>query len=123
MQYLFLIYGDETAQYTPEQERQTGEAHGAYWQMLHDHGVVRGGERLHASGTATLLRRPADGGDDRLVTDGPFTETKEQLGGFYLLECSDLDKALEYARQLPVGPGGAVEVRPVNPFMSVDEQG
>jgi hypothetical protein len=122
MEYVFLIYGDETAEYTPEQERQLGEAHGAYWQMLHDHGVVRGGSRLHASGTATLIRRPA-GDEERLVTDGPFTETKEQLGGFYQVECADLDKALEYARQLPLGPGGAVEVRPVNPTMSVDEQG
>ncbi|MEP6697936.1 MAG: YciI family protein [Pseudonocardiales bacterium] len=122
MQYMFLIYGDETAQSTPEQEQQMGAAHGAYWQMLHDHGVVRGGERLHASGTATVLRRPAEA-DERLVTDGPFTETKEQLGGYYVVECADLDKALEYARQLPLATGGAVEVRPVNPSMSVDEPG
>ncbi|MDP9240972.1 MAG: YciI family protein [Actinomycetota bacterium] len=120
MQYAFLIYGDETAPFSPEQEQQMWEAHGAYNQMLIDHGVIRGGAPLHPSSTSTLVRRPAGEGDERLVTDGPFTETKEQLGGFYLVECADLDKALEYARQLPLGPGSAVEVRPVVPMPGAD---
>ncbi len=72
------------------------------------------------------LKPTADGFRVRLskkqlkLTDGPFTETKEQLGGFYLVECADLDKALEYARQLPLGPGSAVEVRPVVPMPGAD---
>lgn len=122
MEYAFLIYGDESAPFTPEQEQQMWAAHGAYSQMLTEHGVLRGGSALHPSATSTLLRRPAEGGgSDRLVTDGPFTETKEQLGGFYLVDCADLDKALEYARQLPLGPGSAVEVRPVVPTPSPDQ--
>jgi len=121
MEYIFLIHGDETAPFTPEQEQQMWAAHGAYAQMLAEHGVLRAGNALHPSSTATLVRRP-DGaeGDERLVTDGPFAETKEQLGGFYLVDCADLDKALEYARQMPLGPGSAVEVRPVIPTPSPD---
>ncbi len=120
MEYVFLIYGDETAPFTQEQEQKMWGAHMAYSQMLADHGVMRGGSALHPSGTATLVRRPTEGAEERVVTDGPFTETKEQLGGFYLVDCADLDKALEYARQLPLGPGSAVEVRPVVPTQSPD---
>lgn len=114
MEYVFLIYSDETAPSSPELERHMWAAHGIYGQMLVEHGVVRGGAALHPGATATVLHRPADGDESqRLVTDGPFTETKEQLGGFYLVDCADLDKALEYARQMPLRPGAAVEVRPL----------
>jgi len=114
MEYVLLIYSDETAPSSPELDQEMWAAHGAYGQMLEEHGVVRGGAALHPGATATVLHRPAAGGaTERLVTDGPFTETKEQLGGFYLLDCADLDKALEYARQMPLRPGSAVEVRPL----------
>ncbi|MGB9378145.1 MAG: YciI family protein [Mycobacteriales bacterium] len=111
MEYAFLIYMDEKAEGTPTQVGQMSAAHAAYSQMLVDHGVLRGGSRLNTTDTATLVRLGSDG-SERLVTDGPYAETKEQLGGFYLVDCSDLDKALEYARQLPLGPGASVEVRP-----------
>ncbi len=114
MEYALLIYVDENAPTTPEQDRQTSQAYIAYTQMLLEHGVMRGGSALQSSSTATVVRQPA-GGAERLVTDGPFAETKEQLGGFYIIDCPDLDKALEYARQLPIYAGQAVEVRPVRP--------
>ncbi len=74
---------------------------------------VVGGERLAPSETATTVRAP--GGGAVLLTDGPFAETKEVFGGFYLLEAADLDEALELAERIPaVRMGGAVEVRPVD---------
>lgn len=114
MEYVFLIYSDETAPSSPELEQEMWAAHDVYGRMLEEHGVVRGGAALHPGATATVLHRAAQGDpSERLVTDGPFTETKEQLGGFYLVECADLDKALEYARQMPLRPGSGVEVRPL----------
>lgn len=72
-------------------------------------GVLIAGEPLEESSTATTIKV---GDGDRVTTDGPFTESKEQLGGFYLLECSDLDDALEWASKIPL-PAGSIEVRPV----------
>lgn len=57
-----------------------------------------------------------DGAGGHIVTDGPFAETKEQLGGYYLVECEDLDQAIEASARMPVGPAGAVEIRPVQVF-------
>jgi hypothetical protein len=70
--------------------------------------VLRGGEALQATGTATSIR-------DGVVTDGPFAETKEALGGYYVIEADDLDQALAIARDVPA-PFGGVEVRPVMTF-------
>jgi hypothetical protein len=75
-----------------------------------DAGAFLGGEGLQPTATATTVQIEASG--DHIVSDGPFAETKEQLGGFYLLDCSDLDEALAWARKIPM-PGGKVEVRPV----------
>lgn len=72
-------------------------------------GVLIAGEPLEESSTATTIKV---GDGDRVTTDGPFAESKEQLGGFYLLECSDLDEALEWASKIPL-PAGSIEVRPV----------
>lgn len=72
-------------------------------------GVLIAGEPLEESSTATTIKV---GDGDRVTTDGPFAESKEQLGGFYLLECSDLDDALEWASKIPL-PAGSIEVRPV----------
>ena len=82
----------------------------AYTESLRDAGAFVAGEGLQDSPTATTIRIQSDG--ERVVTDGPFAETKEQIGGFYLIECDDLDQALEWAKKIPL-PAGAIEVRPV----------
>jgi hypothetical protein len=76
--------------------------------LLRERDALRGGEELALSASATTLRKPGDG--EELVTDGPYAETTEQLGGFYLVEAPDLDAALELARALPAD---VVEVRPL----------
>lgn len=110
MKYLVLIYGDETV----ELDEQAGQKiHGEYMtysQEVFGAGAATGGEALQPSATATTVR-VRDG--ERLVTDGPFAEAREQLGGFYLLDVPDLDAALEWAAKCPGARYGAVEVRPV----------
>ena len=75
--------------------------------------TVRGGAALEGTGSATSVRR--DDGGGFVITDGPFAETKEALGGYYLVEAADLDEALALARQVPA-PSGGVEIRPVRTF-------
>ena len=107
-QYAILIYEDESAYSDagPEVWQQMKEAHDRFWQQVGERGgKVLGGEALQPTGTATSIR-----GD--VVTDGPFAETKEALGGFYLIEARDLDHALDIAKLCPA-PRGCVEVRPV----------
>jgi hypothetical protein len=114
MKYVLLIHGDEAAMGSIDNE----EARAAMYQDfekytngLVERGLMRGGEELQPTSTATTVRMK-DGAV--LTTDGPFAETKEQLGGFYLIECENLDQAIEEASQIPsVKYGGAVEVRPV----------
>ncbi len=109
-QYLVLIYEDESAW--------ASAAPNAYGQVLEDHNLfgqrnreaLRGGSALQPASTATSIRRNPSGGST--VTDGPFAETKEALGGYYLIEAADLDEALAIAKQVPARFGG-VEVRPV----------
>ena len=110
MKYLCTIYGDESqmANLTPEQGSQMMEAYGAFGQEAGD--AILAGEGLQPTSTATTVR-VRDG--ERLLTDGPFAETKEQLGGFYLLECGSLDEAIELAAKIPGAQSGSVEVRPV----------
>ena len=114
MKYLCSIYGDESqmAGATPEQVNEMLEAYGVFGQEAGD--AIVAGEGLQPTSTATTVR-VRDG--ERMLTDGPFAETKEQLGGFYLLDCNDLDEALEWARRIPL-PGGKVEVRPVMDYES-----
>jgi hypothetical protein len=110
--YLVLIYEDESAwnDATPEQWQQSMVEHGAFTEAVGAHGgTIVGGEALHPTSAATSIR----GGE---VSDGPFVETKEALGGYYVIDARDLDHALEIARLCPAGSGG-VEVRPV---MAVD---
>lgn len=111
-QYLILIYEDE-AQYasaTPEVMGEVHKAHHDFAAQMEEHGAkILGGEALQATSTATSIR----GGSE--VTDGPFVETKEALGGYYLVEAPDLDAALAVARMTPARFGG-VEVRPVMTF-------
>jgi hypothetical protein len=83
-----------------------------YWKALEEAGIVRGGAGLAPPETATTYRL-RDG--QPLVQDGPYADTKEQLGGFFIIDVPDLDAALEWAARYPAGPGGVVEVRPTLP--------
>ena len=113
MKYLCTIYGDESqlADVTPEQTNEMMEAYGAFGQEAGDR--ILGGEGLQPTSTATTVR-VRDG--ERLLTDGPFAETKEQLGGFYVIEAKDLDHAIEVAARIPGASTGSVEVRPIVEF-------
>jgi hypothetical protein len=111
MRYALLIYGEEPS--SPPAEQEAGEEmnlYAAYTKELHDRGVYEAGEALEQTRTATTVR-VRDG--KTLVTDGPFAETKEALGGFYLLNCRDLDEAIELAAKLPGARRGSVEIRPI----------
>jgi hypothetical protein len=112
MRYMLLIYGEETQQdETSDDAPEISPPWLEYTSWLLREGIHTAGERLAASSSATTVR-VRDG--NRLVTDGPFTETKEVLGGYYIIECDDLDKALEAAARCPaVAFGGSVEVRPI----------
>ncbi len=112
MQYLILIYGNEEndAKMTPEQNGELFAAYGKYTADLKEAGVYVGGEALEATTTATTIRVR----DQKTLTiDGPFAETKEALGGFYLLDCKDLDEALKWGAQCPHATIGSIEVRPI----------
>jgi hypothetical protein len=119
MKYAFTIYGDESAREAASEEDRTAmsQAYGAVTQEMNEKGVFVAGEGLYPTPTATTVRVR---GGDRDVTDGPFTETKEQLGGFYVLDVKDLDEAIEWAAKIPGAQFGAVEIRPVMVF---DEAG
>ncbi len=105
MQYIAHIYGPE-GEDTPE----LFEAYGVFTQGIIASGNYKGGEALQPSSTATCVS-VRDG--KQLLKDGPFSETKEQLGGYYLLECANLDEAIACAAKIPGALDGTVEVRPV----------
>ena len=110
-EYLILIFEDENAYATatPDVFQQVMDAHNLFaGQVGEKGGKILGGRALQPTGTATTIR-------DDVVTDGPFVETKEALGGFYLIEARDLDHALEIAKLTPARFGG-VEVRPIMVF-------
>jgi len=112
MQYLFLIYSDE-AREPKRGTKEFDEYLGAYVALTDEvkaKGIHEGSAPLQPVATATTVR-VRDG--KCLTTDGPFAETKEQLGGFYLLECRDLDEALDYAARIPTAKHGSIEVRPL----------
>ena len=112
-QYLILIYGDEEfyATATPELLGQVMDAHNRFAEQAPELGAkILGGNGLQPTSTATTIRND-------VVTDGPFLETKEALGGYYLIEATDLDQALAAAKLVPAY-GGAVEVRPVMVYNS-----
>src|SRR4051794_7342928 len=113
MKYLLALIGEESGyeERTPEQAQEAMRGWDEYTRALIDSGPHLGGEGLQPSATATTVKLSESGGDP-VVTDGPFAETKEQLGGYYLIDVEDLDAALEWAKKIPM-PGGAVEVRPV----------
>ena len=110
MRYLFLLWGDEAAELalSADERRAIVAAHGAFLRGLLNAGRSATGEPLGPSGEALVYRprRPS-------ATDGPFLETKEQLGGFYIVTCTDRDDALEVARAIPASPGLVVEIRDI----------
>jgi hypothetical protein len=113
MRYLMVIAGEEGGMddATPEEMQAVMKAWDSFTQETVDAGAFVAGEGLQPSSTATTVHTKADGSEPT-VTDGPFAESKEQVGGFYLLECDDLDDALEWAKKIPAR-GGKIEVRPV----------
>ena len=111
MKYLFALIGEEGGMEdaSPEEMKAVMDRWAAYGKEAVDKGAFIAGEGLQSSETASTVR--LEEGKEPTVTDGPFAESKEQLGGFYLLECKDLDEALEYAKKIPL-QNGWVEVRP-----------
>jgi hypothetical protein len=115
MRYLLLIYGDESqmGQGTEEEMQASMERWFAYTREMEEAGVTQGGEALQPTATATTLRA---GESEPLITDGPFAETREQLGGYYLLNVPNLDEAIKWARKCPGLDYGTLELRPVMEF-------
>lgn len=112
MQYLLMLYADESMfeKMTPEQQQQGYAAYMAYTEALKSAGALVGSNRLRPSGTATTVK-VANGKSQ--VLDGPFVDSKEQLGGYYLIEAPDLDAALKWAAKCPGAGHGTVEVRAI----------
>jgi hypothetical protein len=109
MQYLALIYGEEgrwEGLSEEEREREMQE-----YMALSQADVTRGGNELDSTSTATTVRVR---GDETLVTDGPFVELKEALGGYYVFECDSIDEACTWAAKIPAARHGAIEVRPLH---------
>lgn len=112
MQYLLLIYGNE-AQWDKFTDKERNEIYGEYMAFTKDikkSGHHRGGHELHPVSKATTVKIRDK---KKLVTDGPFAETKEQLGGYYMVEAKDLDEAVALAARIPSARWGSIEVRPI----------
>jgi hypothetical protein len=116
--YAALIYSpaETEGQGTPEQWAAVMEEYNEFGARAGAAGVVVGGEALEDSHTATTVQVRGGKGGEVITTDGPFAETKEVLGGFYLLKCADLDEAVRWAAQIPGAWHGKIEVRPVIDF-------
>jgi hypothetical protein len=110
MQYMLLIYIDEQAGPTATEREHCYLESAEFAHKLHANGNYLASSPLHPTSTATSIR-VRDG--KRLVTDGPFAETREQLGGYFLIEAKDLDEAIGIAGNIPAGRFGTVEIRPV----------
>ncbi len=115
MQYMLLIYSADSAGPAPESAEfgEMMQGYGAFSQEVREKGIMKGGDPLQSVATATTVR-VRDGATE--TTDGPFAETKEQLGGFYILDCEDLDEAIEYAAKIPSAKFGSIEIRPIMVF-------
>ena len=114
LRYMMLIYSRETPDLmSSDDERKLKDAHWAVIDETSRRGILKGAEPLAPISNATTVR--SDNGKV-MITDGPFAETKEQLAGYYILECNDLDEALEWAAKIPTGcrgGEGCIEVRPM----------
>jgi hypothetical protein len=112
MRYLLMLCTDEVAYeaLSPEEAQANFAGYMAFQEEAAARGALIGGERLRTTDTATTVE-VRDG--EVLTSDGPFAETKEQVGGYYLLDCKDLDEAIELAAKIPAASHGKVEVRPI----------
>ena len=115
MRYLLLICNDESAMLARSEAEQaeTLAAYGAFQQEMGGRGLLEGGARLRPTSDATTVRVVED---EVLTGDGPFAETKEQIGGYYLVDCKDLDEAIEIASKHPIARYGTIEIRPIWPM-------
>ena len=109
MRYALLICQDEE-ELKPEAMSERLAAFGAFQEEMAERGVLLDGQRLRPIATATTVRVR---NGDLVVADGPFAETKEQIAGFYLVDCKDLDEAIEVASKIPSASWGTIEVRPI----------
>jgi hypothetical protein len=112
MRYMLLIYTNENVRQTSEEAQQVMAGHLRAMEEATRRGFLRRAEPLAATSSATTLRVH---NGRTVITDGPFAETKEQLAGYYLLECENLDDAIDIARQIPTACGGegCIEIRPI----------
>jgi hypothetical protein len=112
MRYALLICTEENVQAAlgPDERAALMAQYEAFGQEMAARGVLQGGERLRPTTEATTVRVQ---GGEVLVSDGPFAETKEQMGGYYLVDCTDLDEAIEVASKIPAAAHGTIEVRPI----------
>lgn len=112
MEFALLIYGDEKAwnEATADERREMYAQHDRFSKMLQDRGAIRGGAELSSTSTARTIRHS---GDDLSVTDGPFAETAEQFGGYYVVEAANIDEAVALGKELPAA---VVEVRALVPM-------
>jgi hypothetical protein len=113
MEYILLLHDDETRwdRMTPDEARAGYGAYMAYTNALREAGVYLGGNPLQPTTTATVVR--VDGNGKTSVLDGPYADTKEQLGGYYLIDVADADAAIQWAARCPCASTGTVEIRPI----------
>jgi hypothetical protein len=109
--------GTATTDMSPDEMREMGEQMGSFMEEISSAGVLLHTDALGPSSSARTLRYGKEG--RAVVTDGPFAESKEQMAGYMVIECGDLDEAMDWVRRMPV-PGGAVEVRPIADRQAAD---
>jgi hypothetical protein len=117
MKYLLALFGEEPDQQgemSPEAMAAMMEPWSKFGEELVNSGAYIAGEGLQPSATASSIHNQVGG--EQIVSDGPFAETKEQLGGFYLIDCASIDEAQQWAKKVPMGEGSTIEVRPVMDF-------
>jgi hypothetical protein len=118
MRYLLLIYTQEPTEAVPEDVMADElDGYNAFTKEVAGRGLMEAGEALHPTSAATTVR-VRDG--QTVATDGPFAETKEALGGFYLIQAKDLDEAIEVAAKIPGAKHGSIEVRPIFELSSME---
>lgn len=113
MRYMMLVYSQETEVRTPEDQAAIFEGHRTVIEETKQNNTYRAADPLQPTSTATTVRKK---NGNLVLTDGPFAETKEQLAGYYILDCKDLDEAIVYAAKIPTGCQGGVgciEIRPL----------
>ncbi len=114
MRYMMMIYSQETTEpLSPEENEAISQGHRAVMADAGAQGVLVGWEKLKPTNTATSVRTA---GGKAITTDGPFAETKEQFAGYYIMECKNLDEAIEWAARIPTscrGQSGCIEIRPI----------